>query len=93
MKREIKVIHEAWRESDNVMDKLFDDPELDGKPPLYLVSWGLGNKSPDVSGLDVTKFPEDKRELLREAARLIKAQRDIDEKEEYARLREEARNR
>lgn len=47
-----------------------------GKTPLYLVSWGLGDNLPDVR-VDSRKFPPEKREMINEACRLINAEREV----------------
>jgi hypothetical protein len=62
-----------------------------GKTPLYLVSWGLGDNLPDIR-VDARKFPPEKREIINEACRLINAEREVQIAEERERLLEEAKN-
>jgi hypothetical protein len=57
------------------------------------LSWSDPRGTPSLDRLDITKFPEDQREKIREVARLLKAQRDVEDKREFERVREESKNR
>ena len=70
---------------------IYKNPDDKDKTPLYLVSWGLGDKLPDIR-VDARKFPLEKRKIINEACKLINAQREAQIEKERERLLEEARN-
>ena len=70
---------------------IYENPDDKDKTPLYLVSWGLEDKLPDIR-VDAREFPLEKRKIINEVCKLINAQREAQIEKEREGLLEEARN-